>query len=325
MTTYILLIAGLAMLLLGADKLVDASVAIAKRAKLSDFVIGVTIVGMGTSAPELFVSVSSAITGHGDIALGNVLGSNICNSLLILGTTALILPFGITRSNLRRDIPFGIFLSFLLMLLCSDSVFPHIDENEVGRLDGFFLIAVFAAYIGYTFFTSKHSTESTETAESEPSKSLFAGRPLWFMIAGAVVSLAVLLTGGNLFLSSAVDIAHQLGMSERTISITIVALGTSLPELVTCIIAARKGNPQLALGNVLGSNVFNVMMILGISSLISPIVLTDISMLDFGVLILSAVLTFIFAFTLKRHVIDRAEGALLLILYLLYTTYLLLT
>ena len=322
--TYIILIAGLAMLLLGADKLVDASVAIAKRAKLSDFVIGVTIVGMGTSAPELFVSLSSAISGHGDIALGNVLGSNICNTLLILGTTAVILPFGITSSNLQRDIPFGIFLAFLLMLLCSDSVFPHITENELGRLDGFFLLLLFSAYIGYTFLTSKNNPEP-EPANDEPEKSLFTGRPLWVMIAGAVVSLAVLLTGGNLFLSSAVDIATLLGMSERTISITIVALGTSLPELVTCIIAARKGNPQLALGNVLGSNVFNVMMILGLSSLISPIVLTGISMLDFGVLILSSVLTFIFAFTLKRKVIDRAEGALLLLLYAAYTTYLLLS
>ena len=155
--TYLILIAGLALLLLGADKLVDASVAIAKRAKLSDFVIGVTIVGMGTSAPELFVSISSAITGHGDIALGNVIGSNICNALLILGTTAVILPFGITKSNLRRDIPFGIILSFLLMLLCCDNIFPHIYENEIGRLDGIFLLLVFAGYIGYTFLASKQA------------------------------------------------------------------------------------------------------------------------------------------------------------------------
>ena len=321
--TYLILIAGLALLLLGADKLVDASVAIAKRAKLSDFVIGVTIVGMGTSAPELFVSISSAITGHGDIALGNVIGSNICNALLILGTTAVILPFGITKSNLRRDIPFGIILSFLLMLLCCDNIFPHIYENEIGRLDGIFLLLVFAGYIGYTFLASKQAS-APEPSPDEEEKTLFTGRPMWVLVPAAIVSLAVLLTGGNLFLDSAVKIAKDLGMSEKTISITIVALGTSLPELVTCIIAARKGNPQLALGNVLGSNVFNVMLILGISAVINPIVLHDINLIDFGVLILSAVLTFIFAFTLKRNVIDRAEGALLLVLYAAYTAYLLL-
>ena len=147
---------------------------------------------------------------------------------------------------------------------------------------------------------------------------------MWVLVPAAIVSLAVLLTGGNLFLDSAVKIAKDLGMSEKTISITIVALGTSLPELVTCIIAARKGNPQLALGNVLGSNVFKVMLILGISAVINPIVLRDINLIDFGVLILSSVLTFIFAFTLKRNVIDRAEGALLLVLYAAYTAYLLL-
>lgn len=322
--SYLILLAGLAMLLLGADKLVDASVAIAKRSKLSDFVIGVTIVGMGTSAPELFVSVSSALAGRGDLALGNVIGSNICNTLLILGTTAVILPFGITRSNLRRDIPFSIFLSFLLMLLCCDNIFPHIYENEIGRLDGAFLLLVFAGYIGYTFLQSKQeSVEPEEPAKVE--KSWLNGRPMWMLISAAIIALAVLLTGGNMFLESAVTIAKDLGMSEKVISITIVALGTSLPELITCIIAARKGNPQLALGNVLGSNVFNVMLILGISSLINPIVLHDINMLDFGVLILSAVLTFIFAFTLKRNVIDRAEGVLLLLLFVAYDAWLLLS
>lgn len=322
--TYLILIAGLAMLLFGADKLVDASVAIAKRAQLSDFVIGVTIVGMGTSAPELFVSLSSAISGHGDLALGNVMGSNICNTLLILGVTAVILPFGITHSNLRRDIPFSIILSFLLMLLCCDSIFPHIDEDEIGRLDGFFLLLVFLCYIGYTFLASKqNAAPEPEQPADKPEKTFFTGRPMWVLVPGAIVSLAVLLTGGNLFLDSAVEIAKELGMSEKTISITIVALGTSLPELITCIIAARKGNPQLALGNVLGSNVFNVMLILGISAMISPIVLKDINMIDFGVLILSSVLTFIFAFTLRRNVIDRAEGALLLILYAAYTGWLL--
>lgn len=321
--TFILLFAGLALLLLGADKLVDSSVAIAKRLNISDFIIGITIVGMGTSAPELFISTASAIEGKGDLALGNVIGSNICNTLLILGITAIIAPFAITRPNLRRDIPFGIFVSFLLMLLCCDNIFPHIFENEVGRIDGAFLLIIFAAYMGYVTLASKG--EKPAEQKSDTAKSFFSDRPMWILIPSALISLAGLLFGGNLFLNSAVEIAKMAGMSEKVISITIVAVGTSLPELITCIIAARKGNQQLALGNVLGSNVFNVLMILGISSLIKPIVLQGINMIDFGVMILSSVLTFIFAFTFRKRILDRIEGVILVAIYCAYIAYLLIT
>lgn len=321
--TYIILIAGLCLLLLGADKLVDSSVAIAQKAKISNFIIGITIVGMGTSSPELFVSLSSAIAGKGDLALGNVLGSNICNTLLILGTTAIILPFAITRPNLRRDIPFAIFTSVIIMLLCLDNIFPHIDDNEIGRIDGIFLLFLFAAYMGYTTLASKRGGDA-ESEDEQQSPTFFTGKPLWLLIPSAVVSLAVLLYGGNLFLDSAVAIATELGLSEKVISLTIVAIGTSLPELITCIIAARKGNPQLALGNVLGSNVFNVLFILGISAVFRPIVLQGINLLDFGVLILGSILTFVFAFTLRKRIIDRAEGAILVALYVAYLAYLLL-
>lgn len=321
--TYIILIAGLCLLLLGADKLVDSSVAIAQKAKISNFIIGITIVGMGTSSPELFVSLSSAIAGKGDLALGNVLGSNICNTLLILGTTAIILPFAITRPNLRRDIPFAIFTSVIIMLLCLDNIFPHIDDNEIGRIDGIFLLFLFAAYMGYTILASRRGGDA-ESEDEQQSPTFFTGKPLWLLIPSAVVSLAVLLYGGNLFLDSAVAIATELGLSEKVISLTIVAIGTSLPELITCIIAARKGNPQLALGNVLGSNVFNVLFILGISAVFRPIVLQGINLLDFGVLILGSILTFVFAFTLRKRIIDRAEGAILVALYVAYLAYLLL-
>lgn len=321
--TYIILIAGLCLLLLGADKLVDSSVAIAQKAKISNFIIGITIVGMGTSSPELFVSLSSAIAGKGDLALGNVLGSNICNTLLILGTTAIILPFAITRPNLRRDIPFAIFTSVIIMLLCLDNIFPHIDDNEIGRIDGIFLLFLFAAYMGYTILASKRGGDA-ESEDEQQTPTFFTGKPLWLLIPSAVISLAVLLYGGNLFLDSAVAIATEQGLSEKVISLTIVAIGTSLPELITCIIAARKGNPQLALGNVLGSNVFNVLFILGISAVFRPIVLQGINLLDFGVLILGSILTFVFAFTLRKRIIDRAEGAILVALYVAYLSYLLL-
>ncbi len=322
--TYIILIAGLCLLLLGADKLVDSSVAIAQKAKVSNFIIGITIVGMGTSSPELFVSLSSAIAGKGDLALGNVLGSNICNTLLILGTTAIILPFAVTRPNLRRDIPFAIFTSVIVMLLCLDNIFPHIDDNEIGRIDGIFLLFLFAAYMGYTILASKQGGGNTYSGDEQQSPTFFTGKPLWLLIPSALASLAVLLYGGNMFLDSAVAIATNLGLSEKVISLTIVAIGTSLPELTTCIIAARKGNPQLALGNVLGSNVFNVLFILGVSAVFRPIVLQGINLLDFGVLILGSILTFVFAFTLRKRIIDRAEGALLVALYIAYLAYLLL-
>lgn len=319
--TYILLIVGLCLLLLGADKLVDASVAIAQKAKISNFIIGITIVGMGTSSPELFVSLSSAIAGKGDLALGNVIGSNICNTLLILGTTALVLPFAITKPNLRRDIPFAIFTSVIVMLMCLDRIFPLIDENEIGRLDGIVLLFLFAAYMGYTILASKKAGDADN---EEPQQStFFTGKTLWMLIPSAVLSLVVLLYGGNMFLDSAVQIASEFGLSDKVISLTIVAIGTSLPELITCIIAARKGNPQLALGNVLGSNVFNLLFILGVSALCRPIVLQAISLIDFGVLILGSILTFVFAFTLRKRIIDRAEGALLIAVYLIYMAYLL--
>lgn len=317
---YIFLIIGLGLLLLGADKLVDSSVAIAQRAKISNFIIGITIVGMGTSSPELFVSLSSAIAGKGDLSLGNVVGSNICNAMLILGITAVILPFKITRPNLRRDIPFTIFVSVLLMLLCLDNIFPHIDYNEIGRLDGIFLLLIFAAYLFYTIRASK--LENTEDAEDEQAPTFFTGKSMWILVPSAVISLGVLLYGGSMFLDSSVAIASQLGLSEKVISLTIVAVGTSLPELITCIIAARKGNPQLALGNVLGSNIFNALFILGVSSLCKPIVLQGINLIDFGMMILSSILAFVFAFTFRKHILDRIEGVILIGLYAIYVVYL---
>lgn len=318
--TYVFLIIGLCLLLLGADKLVDVSVAIAKRANVSNFIIGITIIGFGTSAPELFVSISSAITDNGDLALGNVIGSNICNTMLILGVTAMVLPFAITQPNLRRDIPFSIFTSLMLMLLCLDNIFPHIDDKEIGRLDGIFLLFLFASYIGYTLWSSKN--DKNKTADETVAATFFSDKPMWLLAPSAIAFLAMLLYGGNLFLDSAVAIANSLGLSDKVVSMTIVAVGTSLPELVTCVIAARKGNPQLALGNVLGSNVFNALFILGISAVFRPIVLRGINMIDFSVLIFSSILTFVFAFTFRKRVIDRIEGAILVGIYVIYMAYL---
>lgn len=312
-----LLIAGLALLLAGANFLVDAAIAIARRAKISDFIIGIAIVGIGTSLPELFVSVSAAMRGMGDLAVGNVVGSNICNIFLILGITAIICPFGVTRQNMARDIPFGILVSVLLLLLCSDTLFPRITQNKVGRLDGIVFLLIFAGYMAVAAIHSRREEQSRRENE-ENATSKLSGRPAPLLWAIAAVSLAALLYGGNLFLDNTISLARQWGISDKVISLTIVAVGTSLPELVTCIIAATKKAPQLALGNVLGSNIFNILGILGVSSLVNPLVLDGINIIDFGVMILAAVLTFVCAFTFKRRAIDRHEGIIFLLIYIAY-------
>ncbi|MDD2960691.1 MAG: calcium/sodium antiporter [Muribaculaceae bacterium] len=318
--TLVLMFLGLTLLLIGANYLVDSSVAIAKRAKISNFIIGLTIVGMGTSAPELYISTMSSIKGLGDMAVGNVLGSNICNILLILGITALISPVVIERANLRRDIPLGIIVSILLFFICSDSLIFGADYNSISLIEAVILLVGFISFLIYTFVKGK---QATETEEDVAAPSFFDRLPIIAIIPLTLLSLAVLLFGGNVFLDSAVEFAKSIGMSDSVIAITIVAVGTSLPELITCIIAARKGNSQLALGNVLGSNIFNILLILGVAGTISPITLSNINYIDFSVLIVASILTFIFAFTLRRRVIDRAEGLLFVVAYIAYTAYLL--
>ena len=311
---------GLAMLLAGANYLVESSVAIAQKAKLSDFVIGLTIVGIGTSSPELLISLSSALEGHGDISLGNVVGSNICNILLILGVTAAIKPFIIERNTLKRDIPFNIFTSILLILLLSiDMLFFNAKGYEMSRIDGILVLLIFAAYMFYTVRANSAPEEYEESASSA-----LSGRPIWTTIIIALASLGVLLWGGDIFLKSAVSLAASWGMSEAVISLTIVAIGTSLPELVTSIIAACKGNPQLALGNVLGSNIFNVLLILGISSVISPFEIDGFSTVDFAMLAFSGILVYVSAFTLGKMKVDRIEGFIFIAIYIAYTAHLLL-
>lgn len=318
---YLLLVVGLALLLLGANYLVDSSVAIAKRAKISNFIIGLTIVGIGTSAPELFVSIQSALTGHGDIAMGNVVGSNITNFLLILGVTAVICPFAIEKQTHRSDIPFGIFAAVLLTMFVNDSWNPGIDENILSRLDGGVLLVIFISY--YTLFIkAKNPQEAKEEMDQDATSSLEGKKPalLWVI---AAVSLGALLCGGQLFLDSAINLARAWGMSEAVISITIVAVGTSLPELITSVLAACKNNPQLALGNILGSNVFNILMILGLTASITPIHVVGINAIDFMVMIGATVATFIVTYTFKKKKFDRAEGVIFLLCYVAYTIYLL--
>lgn len=321
---YLFLVVGLGLLLLAANYLVDSSVAIAQRAKISNFIIGLTIVGIGTSAPELFVSISSALSNSGDIAMGNVIGSNIANVLLILGVTAMIYPFAIERLQRRRDIPFLILATIFVSIIASDSIVPGIKENTLNRLDGIVLLILFVGYMGWTVVQKgKDPKRAMEEADEEATSSLTGKHPvlLWGI---AIVSLVALIFGGNMFLDSAKSLAKAWGISDAVIAITIVAVGTSLPELVTAVIAASKKNPQLALGNVIGSNLFNLMFILGSASAVKPMTFVNINFVDYGVMLLAAVMLFMVVLTFKKDKMDRVEGVIFFLCYVAYTIYLLL-
>ena len=319
-----MLVIGLALLLLAANYLVDSSVAIAQRAKISNFIIGLTIVGIGTSAPELFVSVSSALKNSGDIAMGNVLGSNVANILLIMGVTAIIAPFSIERLQRLRDIPFVILASLFVMLIANDSIVPGIITNSLTRLDGIVLLVLFLGYMGWVIVQKGKDPKKALEEADEEAKSSLAGKSPWLLWGIAVVSLVALIWGGNLFLDSAKNLARAWGMSEAVIAITIVAVGTSLPELVTAIIAASKNNPQLALGNVIGSNLFNLLFILGTASTVKPLTFVDINIWDYSVMLISAIMLYMVIFTFKKNKFDRVEGIIFFAAYVAYTVYLLL-
>jgi cation:H+ antiporter len=279
---------------------------------------------MGTSSPELFVGILSALHGNGDVAMGNVVGSNIANILLILGVSAVILPFSIESMTQRRDIPFGIFASILLLLLSSDKLIPGMLENTVSRIDGVVFLILFVAYMACVILGKKKSSNQAQLEVDEATKSKFTGKNRLMLWAIVVASLAGLIYGGNLFLDSAKNLARSWGMSEAVIAITIVAVGTSLPELITSIVAACKNNPQLALGNVLGSNVFNILFVLGLSATIKPITIVDINIVDYLVALGASVMTYLVVFTFGKHRFDRIEGIIFLLCYVGYTAHLLL-
>jgi cation:H+ antiporter len=308
----VFLIAGLALVVIGADALVEGASAIARKLGVSEFVIGLTIVGMGTSAPEMVVSLLGAIKGNADIAVGNVVGSNIFNTLLILGLTALILPIGITRNNRRRDIPIGIATTLLVIFLGMDFAIGYGPENSLGRWDGVILLAAFALYIWSCFKFDDRTASGPEGRVKN----------IWLAILYALGGIAGLVYGGQLFVNSATDIAHQAGVSDKFIAITLLAGGTSLPELATCVVAAAKKRGQLALGNIIGSNVFNLLLILGGAAVINPLSFADMNWIDLGVLVASAVAVFLAAFTFKRDKVDRVDGAFLVALWLAYMVWL---
>ena len=311
----ILILVGLVAILLGSDWLVDGASGIARKYGISEFIIGMTIVGIGTSMPELVSSLISAIEGHGDMALGNVTGSNICNILLILGVTALISPIRYTRSNIRKDIPFAIGVSLFLVIMLYNcfGIFREMGTPGISRADSLYLLLMFVIFMVDSFKSAKQ--DDTEEEESKP-------MPMGKALILIVVGLLGLIFGGRLFVDHTVNIAEYFHVSEAFISITLMALGTSLPELATCVVAALKGKNQLALGNVIGSNIFNIALILGTSAVISPFEIQTISAVDAAMVMISILLLWMAAFTFKKGMLDRVEGALFLLVYVGYITYL---
>ena len=310
MVNILLLLVGLGLVVLGADWLVNGASSIARRAGISEFVIGLTIVGFGTSCPELVVSLSGAIEGNSDISVGNVVGSNIFNVLFILGLTAMFLPVGMTDKNRRIDIPITIGVTILLVIL---GITGSMSGPVISRWEGVLMLLVFSAYLFYCFKSdSKDEFSETQQATLSITKS----------IALTLTGLAGLIFGGDLFVDSATALARQIGVSDKFIAVTILAGGTSLPELATSLVAAIKGKEQLALGNILGSNVFNAMMILGLSSVITPLSFASMTIVDIITLVLSAVLLLIWAYTRRKNRIDRREGAAMLLCYVAYNVFL---
>ena len=312
---FLWLIIGLALILIGANALTDGAASVAKRFHISPLVIGLTIVAFGTSAPELTVSVVSALKGSAGLAIGNVIGSNIFNCLMIVGCTAAIVPIQISKGTLSKEIPLCLLAAIVLFVCANDQLINGLSANSMSRSEGLLLLCFFAIFMGYTFAIA-HNGQAEDTAI--PTHSV--GRSTLYIIGG----LAGLIYGGQCFVDGASGIARSLGVSESVIGLTLVAGGTSLPELATSVVAALKKNPEMAVGNVIGSNLFNVFFVLGCSASITAMPVQGISSLDLGMHIAACLLLFIFGLFFRQRTITRIEGIALVACYIGYTTYLIL-
>lgn len=301
------ILVGIVLVLWGADRLTDGAVAVAEKMKMPQIVIGLTIVAMGTSMPEFCVSLVSALKGTTDLAVGNIVGSNIFNTLLIVGVSAWVAPMTILKSTVRKDIPFALFASIILFIMCLD--------GNISRLDAGILFVLFLVFMYVTLKGTKTKEDDT-TAKTEPIEDNKKPMAAWLSIVWIIVGLACLIGGSNLFVEGATKVAEHIGVSEAVIGLTIVAGGTSLPELATSVVSARKGNSGIAIGNVLGSNVFNILAILGVTGVITPMHLQGITMLDLSMMVVSTLLVWLFSFT--KYKIARWEGVVLTIVFIGY-------
>ena len=316
--SYLILIISLVGIVFGAEFLVAGSVAVARRYKVSDFVIGAAIVGIGTSMPELVVSFFGALKGNADVAIGNVVGSNIFNVLGILGLTAICFPIAIDRKNMTFEIPLCIAVSIVLTLLAMN--FFNGTPATIGRVDGIILLLLFVGYMWYSFARDK-SEQGNEAIrrEGDEAREQVTNSPLWVALLKIIGGLVLLITSCDFFVDNAIVIAKSWGVSDAIISLTLIACGTSLPELAASVAAACKKNTQLALGNIIGSNIFNILLILGVSSQVMPLVSADITLVDYAVMIAAAAFPLLFGF---RGKIGRVGGAVMVLCFALYTWYL---
>ena len=307
MLDIVFIVLGVWCVLKGADYLTEGAAAVARRMHIPEMIIGLTIVAAGTSAPELFVSVVSALKGTSDLAVGNVVGSNIMNTMLIVGVAAMVAPMTISKTTVKKDLPFTVGASMLLLFLAFD--------HFLGHVGGFLLLAAFALFMAYSIYRASGSEEQ----EDAPKEQLSAFKNTCYVLGG----LLLLIVGSNVFVDHASNLALQMGVSEGVVGLTVVAGGTSLPELATTVVAARKGQSALAIGNVIGSNVFNILLILGLTATIHPLQIEGITTIDMAVMLLSVTFVWLFAFT--RFKVERWEGFVLLLGYLAYLTWLIIS
>jgi cation:H+ antiporter len=317
MLPYVLMVLGFAVLIKGAGLLVDGASSIARRFNVSDLVIGLTVVAFGTSTPELFVSIIASVKGNTGIAIGNVLGSNTSNILLILAVSALICPLRVGPGTVWKEIPLSLLAVVVMAVVANDHILDHRNFSEISRTDGLVLLCFFTIFMYYTVGIAKR-IEGME--DLVPAKKHGIFRSI-LLVVGGLVGLGI---GGQWIVAGAVRMASKFGMSESLVGLTIVAVGTSLPELATSAVAAYKKNVEIAVGNVVGSNIFNIFFVLGISATIKPLPFQIISNIDIGMVVLASVALFASMFTGKKRSLERWEGALLLVLYAGYIIYLVL-
>jgi len=313
---YVLLVFGFILLIKGSDIFVEGSSNIAKKLRVPTLIIGLTIVAFGTSAPEAAVSISAAFTGSGGIAIGNVVGSNLFNLLVVVGTCALFKDMQVEKSVIKKEFPFSILAEILLLIMGADIILDNGSANVISRGEGLTLLAFFIIFIYSIISFALQTRENNSSKEEiEEAKKINVLKSIIFVVAG----LAIITLGGRLVVNSASDIAYSWGVSKTLIGLTIVALGTSLPELVISIVSLRKGESDLALGNVIGSNIFNVFFILGAATAVSQIELELNMLVDISILIVASIIAYIFAATGKK--VNKYEGICMLLIYAAYTFY----
>lgn len=314
------IIIGVVLVIWGADRLTEGASSLARGMRVPEIVIGLTIVAAGTSAPELFVSLVSALKGTSDLAVGNVIGSNVFNTLLIVGCSAAVAPIAVAPNTVKKDIPFAIVASLMFFILCFDDMSsPHLWGNEITRQDGLILLVGFLAFMFYTFRMAINSGELKLREEElgvEPVKEPRDYSHLWQNLAWIVIGLVCLIGGSNLFVDAATYVAHRFGIRQSIVGLTIVAGGTSLPELATSVVAAYKGRSAIAIGNVIGSNVFNILLIVGVTAVIHPLRIMGITIVDLMVMLISIGLMWLFAIT--KYYVSRREGWLLILSFVAY-------